>query len=99
MKDFSIPKSRGQFFPDQAVKTLKIVTFVHDKEGRFFRFMASSQQLSGISYIVQMAFRRDESGDDMSLSINRNGGFHEMLSDYFGSFRILMTCIWTCKPN
>jgi hypothetical protein len=43
------------FFPDQAVNASRIIPFVHDVAGRFFRLVTSNQQqpaMSGIEYTV-----------------------------------------------
>jgi hypothetical protein len=76
----------AQFFSDQAVNAFRIITFVHDITGRFFRFVTSSQQQMGMSGIVYTVFRRDESDNDLSLGINRDRCFYEMFPDFSGSF-------------
>ena len=75
-----------QFLSDQAVNAFRIITFVHDIAGRFFRFVTSSQQQPGLSGIEYTTFRRDESDNDLLLGINCDRGFYEMFPDFSGSF-------------
>jgi len=77
---------RVQFFSYRSVNAFRIITFVHDIAGRFFRFVTSSQQRPGMSGIVYTAFRRDESDNDLSLGINCDRCFYEMFPDLSGSF-------------
>lgn len=49
--------------------------------------------------IMNSAFRRNESGNNLKFSIDRDRSFQEMFSDLTGSFRKIMAAIPAGKPG
>ena len=49
--------------------------------------------------IVNPAFRRDEPGDRLFIGINRDRSFQEMLPNFAGSGRVIVTRISTGKSG
>jgi hypothetical protein len=81
------------------VDFFRIVSFVHDIEVRMSNLVALFQEFFGVRDIMDRMLGDLQTGDNLSISINRDRGFQESLSCFTGSPGIIMAGIRAGEPG
>ena len=79
--------------PDQFAYLFGVVSFIHDIEVRMSDPVTLFQAFFCVRDIVDNMLGDLQSGDNLSISINRDRGFQESLSGFTGSPGIIVASI------
>jgi hypothetical protein len=85
--------------PDQFMNLFGIVSFIHDIKVRMTDPMALFQDFFSVWDIMNRMLGDLQTGNNLSISINRDQGFQESFSRFTGSPGIIVTGIRTGKPG
>lgn len=78
-----------QVFSDQSVNIFRIVPFIEDVGIRLSRLVTLNEEFFCMKDIMNQLLRNLESGDDLSVSIDRDRCFKESFPGFPGSLGII----------
>ena len=76
-----------------------VVTFVHDIDVRVSGSVTLFEEFLGMNDIMDWILRNLQTGDNLLIRVNGDGGFQESFSGFTGSPGIIMTGVRAGEPG